>query len=71
MRVTTVRVGESLVHVAARTQGGSSYRGVAALPAYIQAIVALNSQPRPQPSPLQPVVDWTALVPGQPLALPS
>jgi len=71
MRVTTVLPGESLVHVAARTQGGSSYQGVAAFPAYLQALVALNSQPRPQLSPLQPVVDWTALLPGQLLALPS
>jgi hypothetical protein len=71
MRVTTVLPGESLVHVAARTQGGSSYQGVAALPAYIQALVMINSQARPQPSPLQPVVDWSALAPGQLLALPS
>lgn len=71
MRVTTVLPGESLVHVAARTQAGSSYQGVAALPAYIQAIVALGSKPRQQPSPYPTIVDWTAFLPGTPLELPS
>lgn len=71
MRTTTVLPGETLMHVAARTIAGSSYQGQGALAAYIAAIVARNTQPREQPSPLTPIVDWTALAVGAVLELPT
>lgn len=71
MRIARVRPGEAVCHVAARTLAGSSYAAASALPAYLQAIVALNSQQRPQPSPFVAVVDWTALPAGLLLALPD
>lgn len=71
MRQTQVRQGEHLFSVAARTLAGSSYQGSTALAAYAQAIVTVNSQPRPSPSPFAAIVDWTALAPGQLLELPN
>lgn len=68
MRTTTTRMGETLMHVAARTIGGSSFTDLAA---YIQAIAALNSTAQSQPTQFAPVVDWTALAPQTPLRLPD
>ena len=71
MRITTVLPCESLLHVAARTYSGTSYQGQGGLAAYVRAIVARNTQPRDPPSPLAAIVDWTALLPGTKLELPS
>lgn len=71
MRSTRVLPGESLLHVAGRTIGQSSFQGPGALGAYLLAIVAANSAPLPANSTLTAVVDWTALPPGQTLALPD
>lgn len=60
MRAVTVLTNDSLLAIAGRTIGGSSYT-IDLLGAYIDQIVALNQQ----------IYDWTALVPGTVLQLPN
>jgi len=62
VRTTTCLIGESILHIAARTLAGSTYH---ALAPYLAALIAANTGSGAR------IVDWTALQPGTVLTLPA